>query len=188
MDQDIIIADLKTRGEAVLVRLKEDLLSIRTGKPNPGLIEDLIVSAYGGTTKLRLKELASITTDPPQSLLIAPFDPSITGDIETAIVSSQLNITPQTQGNIIRVNFPPLTQDQRTAMIKIVSTKIEEYKEQLRVARDETRRRIKGMFEHKSISEDEKTTAFEMADKITKDLSDMIESIKLRKNQELMTV
>lgn len=188
MDIESILNDLKTKGESTIDKLKEELLSIRTGKPNPGLVEDLIINAYNGSTKLKLKELASITTDPPQSLLIAPFDPSTIKDIESGILSSQLNIAPSTQGNLIRINFPPLTEEQRTQMTRLVSTKIEEYKEFLRVARDDTRRKIKSLFDNKQITEDDKFKAFENADKLTKDYTDQFEIIKNKKQLELMTV
>ncbi|OGK14947.1 hypothetical protein A2690_04595 [Candidatus Roizmanbacteria bacterium RIFCSPHIGHO2_01_FULL_39_12b] len=188
MDLEAITQDLKSKGETTVGRLRDELLSIRTGKPNPGLIEDLVINAYGESTKLKLKELASITTEPPQSLVIAPFDFSIIKDIENGILSSQLNITPSTQGNVIRVIFPPLTEDQRTQMTRLVSSKVEEYKETLRVARDEARRRIKTLFDNKQITEDDKFKAFEKVDKTAKELTETIESIKTRKQAELMTV
>ncbi len=188
MDQDSILQELSSKGSIIIDRLKEELLSIRTGKPNPGLVEDLIVNAYGGTAKLRLKELASITSEPPQSLVISPFDQSVIRDIETAILASNLNITPLTQGTLIRVSFPPLTEDQRTQMVKVVSGKVEEFKDDLRAARDDARKRIRSLFDQKLISEDEKTKAFEVIDKTTKDLGESIESIKVRKQADLMTV
>lgn len=188
MDSATILNDLTSKGSEIIEKLKDELLSIRTGRPNPALVEEIVVNTYGGTTKLRLKELASITSEPPQSLLITPFDPSVTTDIETAILSSQLNITPQTQGNAIRVSFPPLTQDQRTLMTKVVSTKVEEFQELLRGARDDSRKRIKSLFDNKLISDDDRYKSFENADKITKSASDSIEMIKSKKIDDLMTV
>lgn len=188
MDQNQINAELSLKAENIVEKLREELLSIRTGKPNPGLVEDLVITVYNGSTKLRLKELASIASDPPQSLLIVPFDPSIISDIEKGILTSELHVSPITQGTTIRVQFPPLTEDQRKQMVRVVSQKVEEFKGDLRNLRDDMRKKIKLLLDNKELSEDEKFSYFELIEKIIKEFNETIDSIKDKKHEELMTV
>ena len=105
-----IITVFKEQSEKTLIYLKEDLKSIRTGKSNPALLENLIVETYGGQTKLRLLELATIVGEGPSALSVTPYDPSILVDIEKAILKSALGISPAVQGSRIIARIPDLSQ------------------------------------------------------------------------------
>lgn len=168
--------------------LKEDLKLIRTGRASPALIEDFVVEAYGGQTKLKLLELAAITTDGSTTLLIAPFDPTVTSDIEKAILKSSLGLTPSVQGTKIVIKIPPLSQEQREKMIKLISQKIEEKKNIIRNHRDEIRKKVRLQLEQKSITEDDKFRIEKEIDNIASKNIDEVQQIKEKKEKEIMEV
>lgn len=163
-------------------------MSIRTGKASPSLLESLTVLTYGGTTKLKVQELATVSTTGPSSLLINPFDPSTVQDIEKAILSSPLGLTPRVDGKTIHVTIPALSEDQRLKYQKMVAVKIEESKNTLRVARDDARKHVKQQFEDKEVTEDEKFGAEKEIDKITQEYTTRLEELKEKKDRELMEV
>lgn len=150
------LTEFKQQSLKVIENLKEDLKSIRTGRATPSLVENMMVEAYGGQSKLRMLELATITTDGPSALSIAPFDPSVLTDIEKSILKSPLGISPVVQGNKITLHIPALSQEQREKFIKLVGQKVEERKGIVRNLRDNARKSIKISFEKKEITEDDK--------------------------------
>ncbi len=166
--------------------LKEDLKSIRTGKANSALVENLIVETYGGQSKLKLMEVATIMTEGPSALVIAPFDPSTLGDIEKAILKSPIGISPAVQGNRIMVKIPPLSQEQREKLVKLVHQKTEERRNIIRNYRDEGRKKIKIQFEAKEISEDEKFRIEKELDNAAQQEMSEIQTIKEKKEKEIM--
>lgn len=185
---DPVITDLKTFTRKITDQLKEDLKTIRTGKASPALLEGIIVETYGGASKLRLKEVSTVTIEGPAALSITPFDPSTSKDIEKAIVQSPLGLNPQPQGNKIIINLPPLSTEQREKMIRLVSTKVEEHKVMIRNERDNARKNVKQRFEQKTVTEDEKYKFEKEIDTVTQLSAEEIESIKDRKEQEMREV
>jgi ribosome recycling factor len=183
-----VINEFKNNTQQAVTILKEDLKAIRTGRANPAMIEGLEVEAYGGSTKMRLKEMATMTTEGASTIIIVPFDPSTANDIERAILKSPLGITPQNEGHKILVRIPPLSQEQREKMIKVVSGKIEERKVQIRGHRDEARRKIKVMLENKEITEDDKFRMEKEIDNLTQKLNEEIQTIKDSKEEEIRAV
>lgn len=168
--------------------LKEDLKSIRTGRASPSLVENLTVETYGGQSKLRLLELATIMTEGASSISISPYDPSIIQDIEKAILKSPLGLTPSTQGAKIIIRIPSLNTEQREKYIKVVREKVEEKKVTIRNQRDNSRKTIKNAFENKEMSEDEKYRLEKEIDiQITKFMEE-INIIKENKEKEIMEV
>src|SRR3990167_6286908 len=153
---DSIISDFKQLSAKAINFLREDLKSIRTGKSNPAILETLIVETYGGQSKLKLLELATIMTEGPSALSVTPFDPSTVSDIEKAILKSTLGLSAAVQGNRLLVKIPPLSQEQREKLVKLVNQKNEEKRNTVRNFRDDARKKVKQMFEAKDISEDEK--------------------------------
>jgi len=172
----------------VIENLKEDLKSIRTGRANPALIENLIVETYGGQTKLRLLELASIMTEGPITLIIQPFDPSTIADIEKAILRSPLGLSPAVQGNRILIRIPTLSEEQREKMVKLIGQKIEEKKVNIRNLRDEERKKIKTDLEKKNITEDDKFRQEKEIDTITQGYMTDIQTVKENKEEEIREV
>src|SRR5690606_30202338 len=103
---------------------KEDLAAIRTGRATPALIEKLSVEYYGQPTPLM--QLASISVPEPRQLLVKPFDPSSIKDIEKAFQASDLGLTPNSDGKVVRLNLPTLTEDRRRDLVKVVNARLEE--------------------------------------------------------------
>ncbi len=181
-------ADFKTGCQKTVEALKEDLKSIRTGRATPSLVENLVVETYGGQTKLRLLELATITTEGPQTLLIIPFDPSVLSDIEKAILKSPLGLSPNVQGSKIIMKIPSLSTEQREKFIKTAGEKIEDKKNQIRNLRDEVRKKIKVSFEKKETTEDEKYRLEKEIDNISQGFIQEIETIKTKKETEIREI
>ena len=183
-----LISEFKQNSQKTIDFLKEDLKSIRTGRASPSIVENLTVETYGGQSKLRLLELATITTEGPQVLLIIPFDPSVLLDIEKSVLKSPLGLTPAVQGSKIIIRIPSLNTEQREKYIKIVGEKVEEKKVTIRNHRDDTRRIIKTAFEKKEMGEDEKYRLEKEIDSQTTKFMEEIEIIKEDKTKEIMTV
>jgi len=180
-----LINQFKQNAQKVIDSLKESLKSIRTGRANPSLVENLIVETYGGQTKLKLLELATITTEGSQALSITPFDPSVQLDIEKAILKSPLGLSPAVQGNRIIIKIPSLSEEQRNKYIKIVGETIEGKKNQIRNLRDEMRKSIKISFENKELTEDEKFRLEKEIDTITTQFMEEIQTVRASKEQEI---
>ena len=168
--------------------LKEELKSIRTGRANPAMIEDIIIDAYGGSTKLRLKELSTITTDGASALLIAPFDPSTIQDIERGILKSPLGITPQTQGTRITIRIPPMSAEQRDKYVKLVGQMIEDKRSIVRNHRDDVRKKVRDEFDKKILTEDDKYRLEKEIDTLTQKANEDIAAVKAAKDTEIQQV
>ncbi|MEO6508516.1 MAG: ribosome recycling factor [Patescibacteria group bacterium] len=185
---DPSISDFKNLSQKTVAALKEDLKAIRTGRANSAMFEGVEVEAYGGSTVLRLKELATMTTEGASTIVIVPFDPSTSNDIERAIMKSPLGVTPQNEGTKIFIRIPPMSEEQREKMVKIVSQKIEERKGMIRNQRDEARKKIKKMIEAKEITEDDKTQMEKEIDSINTSLMNDIDAIKSAKEEDIRQV
>lgn len=179
------LTELQTKLDGLLAGLREELSAIRTGKPSPALIENVNVKTYGGQTELKLKECATITTEGPNKLYISPFDPSTTQDIEKAILSSPLGLTPRVTGKDIHITVPPLSQEQRLKISKLITTLVEEFKQKMRFQRDEIRKHIKIAFENKTITEDVKYRNEKQIDEIVSAHTNKIEELKNKKIAEI---
>jgi ribosome recycling factor len=183
-----IVSAFTNQAFKTIASLKEDLKSIRTGRASPSLVENLTVETYGGQTKLRLLELATIMTEGASSISISPYDPSVIQDIEKAILKSPLGLTPATQGTRIVIRIPSLNTEQREKYIKVVGEKVEEKKVTIRNHRDDSRRTIKNAFEKKEMSEDEKYRLEKEIDSQSTKFMEEINAIKESKQKEIMEV
>jgi len=185
---DPILSNFNSSLQNIVFQLKEDLKSIRTGRANPSMIEGMMIETYGGQTKLKLMELATILTEGASVIVIQPYDPSTTQDIERAILKSPLGLSPQAQGQRISVRIPPLSQEQREKMAKLIGQKVEEKRVMARNIRDESRKKIRIQFDGKEISEDERYRLEKEIDNINQKYLSEINSIKESKEQEIMAV
>lgn len=184
MDEAVVRAKM----QSVLDLTLKDASSIRTGRATASLIEDIIISAYGGTQRLRLVELATITTPDSQTLLISPWDKSIIGEIKQGILAANMGINPAVDSDAIRLAFPPMTSEDRDKYVKLLSAKIESGRIMIRQVRGEFMHEIKKVFAEKTISEDEKFRREKNLQKITDDFMAKIEEIFQRKRSELMQI
>lgn len=187
MQQDVL-NKFNSHSKEAVERFKEEIRSIRTGRATPGLVENIVVETYGGQTKLKLLELASITTEGNAILVIQPFDPSTVSDINKAILQSPLSMVPQINGSQIKINIPPLSEEQRLKMIKMVGQMIEEKRNIIRNYRDESRKNIKNKFQAKEVTEDEKYRLEKELDEDSKKYFDEINDLREKKEKEIKEV
>jgi len=178
--------EAKTRMKSAHQALEEDLTSIRTGRANPALIEKMLVDYYGALTPLQ--QLASIGVPEPRQLLIRPFDPSTMKDIERAIMTSDLGLTPNSDGKSIRLNLPPLTEERRRELVRIVKNRVEEARVAARNIRRDSIKDLREFELEKMISEDDLKRGEEEIQKITDSFITEINQTGERKETEVMEV
>ncbi len=181
-----ILKESDVRMQTAIVSLEEDLSGIRTGRANPSLVERLPVDYFGAPTPLM--QLASISVPEPRSLLIRPFDPTTVRTIEKAILSSDLGLTPSNDGKSIRLNLPPLTEDRRRDLVKLVNNRLEEARIAVRNIRRDHLSDIRDFEKEKMISQDDMERGEEELQKITDRFIETIRKTGLAKEQEIMEV
>ena len=181
-----IYRDAETRMRGAIQSLEEDLSGIRTGRASPALVERLQVEYYGALTPLI--QLASITVPEPRALLIRPFDASSLRTIERAILASDLGLNPNNDGKSIRLNLPPLTEERRRELVKVVHNRLEEARVAVRNVRRDSIRDMREFEQEKLISEDERKRGEDELQKITDRLIEEINAIGERKEKEILEV
>lgn len=185
---DFLIKEFKEKLAKTIEFTKGEIINVRSGRVSPSLVEGLVIDAYAGQMKMKLMELAAVTSEGPSTLLITPFDPSVIKDIEKGILTSSLHISPRVEGKLIYLSFPPLSQEQRRALVKIVHQKIEEGKIKLRGHRDEVRRKIKTSFEQKNLSEDQKFQLEKKIDEVAHEYGESLNELMNKKEKEILAV
>lgn len=179
---------LRQRMQQVLDLVRQDAGSIRTGRATPALVEDIVIDCYGGTQKLKVVELATISAPDTQALLITPWDKSIIGELRNGILKANIGLSPIIAGEVIRINLPPMTTEDRENYIKLLHQKLENGRIMIRQARQDGMRDIKKKFESKEISEDEQMGQEKKLQEITDDYIGQIDEIGERKETELRSV
>ena len=183
-----IVQELKQKLSETVSETQEELMAIRTGKASPALVENIVVATYGGTTKLRILELATVSITSASQLLISPFDPLTVQDIERAIHSSPLHLTPRVEGKMIRIDIPPLSQEQRHDYIRLAASTAESGREKIRSLRDEVRKKIKSESESKNLTEDDRFRLEKEVDNATQEYTKMVDAAREKKEKEIMEV
>jgi ribosome recycling factor len=180
------IKEADTRMKGAIQSLEEDLGGIRTGRATPALVERLSVEYFGSPTPLI--QLASISVPEPRALMIKPFDPTTLRTIERAIMVSDLGLTPNNDGKVIRLNLPPLTQERRRELVKVVHSRLEESRVAIRNIRRDLMKDLREFEHEKLISEDDLETAEDELQKITDRFVQQVDSIGERKEKEILEV
>lgn len=181
-----ILKETDARMQLAIVSLEEDLSGIRTGRASPALIERLPVDYFGAPTPLL--QLASISVPEPRSLLIRPFDPTTVRAIEKAILASDLGLTPSNDGKSIRLNLPPLTEERRRDLVKLVNNRLEDARIAIRNIRRDQLSDIRDFEKEKMISKDDLERGEEELQKVTDRFIESIRQTGLSKEQEIMEV
>jgi len=181
-----VYQDAENRNQSAIQALEEDLAAVRTGRAHPGLVEKLAVEYYGMPTPL--VQLATISVPEPRSLLIRPFDPSTLKVIERSILASDLGLTPNNDGKAIRLNLPPLTEQRRRDLVKLVHNRVEEARVAVRNIRRDSIKDLREFEHDKMISEDEREEGEDELQKITDRRITEINAIGERKEKEIMEV
>lgn len=186
MDQ--IIDETKQKMGKVLEVLRTDLATVRTGKAAPTIVENIVVSVYGGSANLKIMELATITALDNQTLVITPFDNSIIGEIKKGIEVTNVGLTPSIDGAVIRISIPPLSEERRGQLIHLMKQKLENGRIMIRQVRHEAMDHIKKQHNDKTISEDEMSHLEKEVQKITDEVISNIEEMGAKKEAELLQI
>lgn len=174
---------IKDKGEDVKEWLKKELVSLRTGRATPALVDSVVIDSYG--SKVPLKTVSSISIEDARTIRITPWDHSLLKSIEHAIVSSSLGIQPITDKDSVRVIMPELTEERRKSLAKALSGKLEDSKISLRQERDEVWNDIKEKEKNGEIPEDDKFRFKDDLQKIIDDTTKSLEEIADKKKEEI---
>ena len=178
--------DAEERMTKAVEALRRDLATVRTGRANPALVEDLRVDYYGTPTPL--KQLASVGVPEARLLTIQPWDKGSLADIEKAILKSDLGLNPSNDGSIIRLAIPQLTGERRKEMVRVVHKKVEEGRVAVRNIRRDAHSMLRGLLHEKEISEDQEHNAQEDLQNVTDRFIAEADNVCTEKEQELLEV
>jgi ribosome recycling factor len=180
------LREAESQMKKAIKAFENDLMGIRTGRASPALVERLPVEYYGTPTPLN--QLATIAAPEPQMLTIRPYDPSSLRDIERAIQTSDLNLTPSNDGQLIRLILPPLNQERREELAKVVRRRAEEAKVATRNCRRDTLSDLREFEKEKLISEDDFYRARDELQELTSRYTEMVDKIQERKEKEIREI
>lgn len=174
------------KAEKILEHLRDELRQVRTGRAQPSLIEGLsvVVEAYGGM-RMKLMELASISAPDATLLVIQPYDQSVTRDIEKAFQASDLGLSPAVDQGMLRISIPPLTQERRQQLIKVVAGKLEDARIALRSLRGQVKKDIEDQKGDSGVSEDDIEREVGELQKAVEVVMKQIDTIGAEKEQDL---
>lgn len=172
--------------EQALEHFTKELKNLRTNRATAELVEDIRVEAYG--QNMELKGVASITIPDAKTIQIEPWDKNLVKDIEKALMNSGLGITPKVAGMSVHLNLPPMTEENRKELVKLIGQKEEQARITIRNLREEVRDQITRDEKAKTISEDEKYQAQEKLDEVVGKYNKKIEEIAKEKEKDVMTI
>ncbi len=183
---EAIKKDAKARMEKSIESLKLDLSRIRTGRAHPSLLDHVTVDFYG--SEVPIGQAANVSNSDSRTLSIQPWDKSMVAVIEKAIINSDLGITPTSAGEVIRISLPPLTEERRKDLVKIVKGEGENSKIAIRNIRRDANASVKKLLTDKEIGEDDERRAETDIQKITDDFVGKVDATIAIKEKELMEV
>ncbi|MDP3985359.1 MAG: ribosome recycling factor [bacterium] len=180
------IAGRKPEFQKAIDHFKEELGALRSGRANPAMLENVMVDAYGST--MPLKGVASVSVPDAKTLAIEPWDAGLVKSIEQALIAADLGMMPTVQGKLIRMVMPPMTEERRKQLVKVVKEKAEDARVALRGVRERVRDEVIEMEKEKQIAEDDRYRLQDELDKMTKQFNEIIEQIAVEKEEEIMKV
>lgn len=188
MDEAIapLFEEARKRMEGVIAAAKREFATVRTGRANPALLDRVEVDYYG--TKTPLNQLATVSAPEARMLVVQVFDKNAIGDVEKAILKSDLGLTPTNDGEVIRLVLPQLTEERRKELVKVVRRIAEEKRVGVRNARRDLNEAIRKARKEGTISEDEARRAEAEAQNLTEQFTDEIDGLLRQKEQEIMEV
>ncbi len=181
-----VLQDTETRMKKSIAALEYDLRTVRTGRASPALVEHLPVDYYGTPTPLN--QLSTIATPEPTLLVIRPWDANVLAEIERAILKSDLGLTPNNDGQIIRLGIPPLTEERRRELVKLVGKRAEEARVAVRNIRRDELQDLQDIQKEGLISEDEYYRARDRVQELTNNFIEGIGEISKAKETEIMEI
>ena len=181
-----VYQQLKTRMDKAVEDFRTNLAAARTGRASVNMLDTIRVPYYG--SEMPLNQVGTVHAADAQLLTVAPYDPSIIGEIDKAIRSAGLGLNPQNDGKIIRIPIPPLTEDRRKEMVKHLHKILEDHRTAIRNVRRDGNEALKKAMKDKKISEDEEKKALDEVQKLTDAEIKKMEEMSAAKEKELMTV
>jgi len=180
------IKEAKKRMEEAVEAMAREFTSVRTGKATPALLDTVRVEAYGG--KMPMNQVATVHAPEPALLVVQPFDKTLLADIERAILQGDLGLNPANDGNIIRIPIPPLNEERRRELAKVLHKMAEEGKVSLRHARKHARDEVQKLMKDHEIGEDDGHRQLDEIDKLTHSYSERIDEMLEKKEAEVMAI
>jgi ribosome recycling factor len=177
--------EMSRKLEEALRIIRQDMQSIKTGRAKPSMVEQVMVEAYEGT-RMPLVELASISAPDTTMLVIQPWDHGVLKKIQAGLAASELQLNPVVDGNMIRISIPPLTEERRLEMVKLVKQKVESGKEMMRGIRNEMKKEIDAKEGEAGVSEDDLRQWIGEMQKLFDAYVDKLELLGRQKEEELM--
>jgi ribosome recycling factor len=184
--EDKIYTDAASKMEKTLVTLKTDLNKVRTGRASLALMDDIRIDYYGTSTLLN--QMATLSVPEPRLITIQPWDPSTIGEIEKAILKSELGLTPMNDGKIIRINIPRLTEERRKELVKVVKKMGEGTKVALRNIRRDANEQLKGLEKNKKISQDQLHQWMDKVQTSTDKYIEKVDTVLSAKEKEILEI
>ncbi len=175
--------DVESHMSKQIEHFTKEISKLRTGRANPSMVEELRINAYGSL--MSLKEIAAISAPEAQLLVIQPWDKSLIVEVEKAIMNSDLNLNPRNDGNVIRIQIPPMSKERRQDLIKVLHQKLEGCKVAIRNTRKDILNFIRDKEKSKDISEDTSKRIQDVLQKITNNSITQAEQISQKKEQEV---
>ncbi|MDQ2886828.1 MAG: ribosome recycling factor [Chloroflexota bacterium] len=181
-----LMGDAERRMQKAVEALKQDLAAIRTGRASSSLIERINVDYYGAPTPIN--QVATISIPEARLLVIQPWDKKMLTDIEKAIQRSDLGINPNNDGQVIRLNVPPMSEERRRDLVKTLHKKLDEHKVAVRNVRRDVQDKLRDREKKKEVSEDELKRSIEKLQKLTDRFIDEMDKVGKTKEQEILEV
>lgn len=179
-----VLNQAKSRMDAAIEDCRRKLASVRTGRASTSLLDHILVEYYG--TPLPLPQVAQVHAPEPTLLTVQPYDPTLLPVIERAILSSDLGVTPSNDGRIIRIPIPPLTEERRQQLAKVVGEIAEDHRTAVRNIRRDANERLRKLCKDKLISEDDERRALEEVQKLTDAAIGRINELAKKKEEEIL--
>ncbi len=186
MTVESALKDAAEKMDKAIAVLKEEMSGVRTGRATPALLSRLTMDYYG--TQVPIQQMASFSVPEPRTLVIQPFDKSAIGAIEKAVMQSDIGITPSNDGNVIRLSFPPLTEERRKELIKVVHHRAEEGRVAVRNVRRHSKEVLEKLEHGGAISEDDLVRSEKELQKLTDKHVAAIDEVLAHKEQELKEI
>jgi len=183
---DDIELDAEQRMEKSVEALRGELRKLRTGRAHSSLLDHITVEYYG--SEMPLNQAANIGVEDARTLTVKPWEKSMVPVVEKAIMNSDLGLNPATNGDLIRVPLPPLTEDRRKDMVKLVRQEAEKARVAIRNIRRDANSDLKGLLKEKEISEDDERAAEEAIQKLTDKYTGQVDQVAEEKEQDLMSL
>jgi ribosome recycling factor len=181
-----LIKDVEARMVKAVEAAQHDFATIRTGRANPGILEKVNVEYYGST--MSITQLGAVTVPEPRLLMVSPWDKNAISHIEKAIMNSDLGLTPSSDGNVIRMQIPYLTEERRRDLIKSLHKKTEDHRIAVRNIRRDANEKLKASEKNHEIGEDDSKRAQEQTQKLTDKYIEQMDKLQVAKEAELMEV